>query len=166
MPGVPQPSQKQFETRVATVLQGLDLSRPVYIEAESRKIGRISLPTSLLERLRTSPCIEIVASPAARLDYLLRDYAYLGDDPEQLAERLGQLHGLQSNDTLERWQTWARERALAPLFAELMALHYDPHYTRSQHGNFQRLRNAQQVQAPALTPDALHQLAAHIASLR
>jgi len=165
VPGVPQPSQKQFETRVATVLQSLDLNRPVYIEAESRKIGRIALPTSLLDRLRNSPCIEIVASPATRLDYLLRDYAYLGDDRSLLAERLAQLHGLQSNDTLARWQAWAHEGALAALFSELMALHYDPHYTRSQQGSYQRLRQAQQVSATALTREALPELAARIAAL-
>ena len=163
VPGTPQPSQKRFETQLALQLESFDLGRPVFVEAESRKIGQISLPTPLLERLRASPCIEIVASPEARLDYLLRDYVYLGDDGPRLAETLGQLHGLQANETITRWQAWAVAGELRPLFAELMALHYDPLYLRSQNGNYQRLRTAVQVEAVALDEAALLALATEIA---
>jgi tRNA 2-selenouridine synthase len=163
VPGVAQPSQKRFETQLAMQLQALDLSRPVFVEAESRKIGQISLPTPLLERLRASPCVEIVASPEARLAYLLRDYVYLGDDGPRLADALGQLHGLQANETITRWQAWALTGELRPLFAELMSLHYDPLYTRSQNGNYQRLRNAVQVNAASLDEAALVALATEIA---
>ncbi len=142
VPGVEQPTQKAFETGLATAIGRLDPARPVFVEAESRRIGRVDLPTPFLERMRASPCVEIVATPEARLDYLLRDYAYLGDDPERLADVIGSLHGLQSNETIDRWQRWARERALAPLFEALMREHYDPLYARSQHGNFLRLRDA------------------------
>jgi tRNA 2-selenouridine synthase len=167
VPGVPQPSQKKFETRLYTALrsQGLDLARPVYIEAESRKIGRIALPTSLLERLRQSPCIVLAASVETRLAYLLHDYAYLGDDPQALAGKLGQLHGLQANETIKRWQAWALARDLAPLFTELMTLHYDPLYQRSQRSNYLRLADAIEVAADSLAPDAVTELAQRIARL-
>jgi tRNA 2-selenouridine synthase len=165
VPGTPQPSQKRFETQLAVQLQAFDLGRPVYVESESRKIGQISLPTPLLERLRASPCIEIVASPEARLDYLLRDYVYLGDDGPRLAETLGQLHGLQANETIARWQAWAVAGELRPLFAELMALHYDPLYARSQNGNYQRLKEARQVEAASLDEAALVVLATGISSI-
>ncbi|MCW8843382.1 MAG: tRNA 2-selenouridine(34) synthase MnmH, partial [Rhodobacteraceae bacterium] len=45
--GDQQPSQKAFESRLAMALVQLDLSRPVFVEAESSKIGRIILPPSL-----------------------------------------------------------------------------------------------------------------------
>ncbi len=150
VPGIEQPSQKQFETRLAQALATFDADRPVYVEAESRKIGRIAVPTVLLERLRAGACIAIDASLEARLDYLLRDYAYLGDDREALAGRLGLLHGLQSNETLARWQDWARQGESAPLFRELMTLHYDPLYARSQGGNFAALPEANHVSTPSL----------------
>jgi tRNA 2-selenouridine synthase len=162
VPGLPQPTQKRFETLLAASLEALDIARPVYVEAESRRIGRIALPTPLLERMRASPCVELVATRAARLDYLLRDYAYLGDDPEALAAKLAQLHGLQSNETLARWTAWARERALAPLFDALMAEHYDPAYARSQNGNFLRLRDATRVAVDCLTTDDMPSIAARI----
>lgn len=165
VPGVAQPTQKAFETRVATVLMALDPAQPVYVEAESRRIGRIALPTALLEALRRSPCLRIEASLSARLDYLLRDYAYLGDDPAALAERLGQLHGLQANETLQRWQAWALAGQLAPLFEELMRLHYDPLYARSQRGDFYQWQQAEPLPTGALDDAALAALAQRILAL-
>lgn len=155
MPGVEQPSQKAFETRLAQALAGFDLARPVFVEAESRKIGRIALPNALVERLRQSPCITVEAPLAARLEYLLRDYAYLGTDGEALAQTLGRLHGLLANETLARWQAWARAGELAPLFEALMREHYDPAYARSQRGNFLQLQTAQLLPTERLTAEAI-----------
>jgi tRNA 2-selenouridine synthase len=132
MPNEAQPSQKGFETRLATALAGFDLEQPVWIESESRKIGRIALPTCLLERLRASPTIEILAPLSARLDFLLRDYAHLGDDREAFAAQLGALRELHPRATIEHWQAWARQGELALLFEQLMLQHYDPLYERSQ----------------------------------
>jgi len=147
LPGVAQPSQKAFETRIVTVLDAIDLSRTLYLEGESARIGRLSLPLPLVARMRAAPCVEIQATPAARLDYLLRDYAYLGDDREALATKLGLLKELQGKETVRRWQEWARAGDLPHLYAELMALHYDPHYERSQARHF--LSWAQRREVPA-----------------
>ena len=101
--GAEQPSQKAFETQLADRIARFDLGRPVWVEAESRKIGRLSVPDALLLRLRASPLVEIAATPQARLDYLLRDYAELGDDPRRLRDQLALLHGLVPNEALEQW---------------------------------------------------------------
>lgn len=162
LPGIEQPSQKQFETRIAMRLEKVDPARPLYVEAESRKIGRLAVPTPLLSRLRASPCIAIDAHAGARVDYLLRDYAYLGDDPERLESQLGLLHDLHSQETITRWQEWARKRALTPLFAELLALHYDPQYARSQHRHLQGLADARHVQWTRLDETELAALGARI----
>ena len=132
LPGAVQPGQKQFETRIATTLAPLDVARPVYVESESRKIGRLSLPNALFERMRASPRIEIRASAEARLELLLRDYAWLGHDRADLIARIALLRGLQSGETIARWTGWAAEGNLPALFADLIAGHYDPLYARSQ----------------------------------
>ena len=146
LPGVPQPTQKRFDTLLVTALEAMDLTRPVYVEGESARIGRVALPLTLVARMRESPCIEVAATPQARLAYLLRDYAYLGDDAEALAGRLGMLKELQGKEAVQRWQAWAREGQLAPLFAELMSQHYDPHYAKSQEKHFAKW--AQRVSLP------------------
>ncbi len=159
LPGIEQPSQKAFETAIADTLETMDLSRPVYVEAESRKIGRLAVPLSLLEHLRGSPCIEVDATPRARLAYLLSDYAYLGDDRAALSQKIGLLHGLQSNETLARWQAWAEAGELAPLFEELMTLHYDPLYARSQHSHLLQLKQALKLPTDDLSPEGVRALA-------
>ncbi|MBS0291149.1 MAG: tRNA 2-selenouridine(34) synthase MnmH [Proteobacteria bacterium] len=165
LPGVAQPSQKNFETQIATALEGMDLSRPVYVEGESARIGRLSLPVPLVQRLRAGACIEIAATPEERLAYLLRDYAYLGDDPEALANRLGALTELHGKEVVQRWQAWARTHELAPLFEELMRLHYDPHYGRSQARNFARWDERQRVSAPDLSAEGIASVARGVLAL-
>ncbi|MEF7616173.1 tRNA 2-selenouridine(34) synthase MnmH [Aquincola sp. MAHUQ-54] len=158
-PGVEQPSQKQFESRIVQVLGAVDLSRPLFVEGESARIGRLALPLPLVARMRSSPCIEIDAGRDARLAYLLRDYAYLGDDREALAAKLAPLKELQGKEAVARWQGWARSGALAPLFAELMAHHYDPHYARSQERHFHLWPQRRSLQAHDLSDESIGRLA-------
>jgi tRNA 2-selenouridine synthase len=159
LPGVPQPSQKQFETRIATCFDALDLSRTLYVEGESARIGRLSVPIPLVAHMRAAACIEIQADSAARLAYLLRDYAYLGDDRAALAAQLDRLKEMQGKAVVQRWQEWALEGDLPPLFAELMALHYDPHYERSQARHFEKWPQRQQVAASDLTDPGIEAVA-------
>jgi len=163
LPGVQQPSQKRFETLIATRLESFDLGRTVYLEGESPRIGRLSLPVPLVERMRAAPCIEIEATPRARLEYLLRDYAYLGDDPRQLAERLGMLKELRGGQTVGRWQEWARAGQLPGLFAELMALHYDPLYARSQARHFHAWEGRRRIATDDLSDAGIAAVAADVA---
>jgi len=165
LPGVPQPSQKQFETRIATCFEALDLSRTLYVEGESARIGRLSVPIPLVAHMRAAACIEIQADATARLDYLLRDYAYLGDDRAALAAQLERLKEMQGKAVVQRWQEWALEGDLPPLFAELMALHYDPHYERSQARHFEKWPQRKQVAAPDLTEQGIEAVAEAILRL-
>lgn len=158
-PGQPQPTQKAFETQLATVLDGLDLSRPVFVEAESRKIGQIALPTPFVESLRAAPCLEIVASVETRKAYLLRDYAYLGDDPGALARRLHALREVHGTQVVAQWQAWAQDHALAPLFEALATQHYDPLYARSQSGNFKRWAERRAIPATSLDDTGIERVA-------
>ncbi|MGP1629664.1 MAG: tRNA 2-selenouridine(34) synthase MnmH [Giesbergeria sp.] len=164
-PGVEQPSQTAFETALAHAMEAFDLSRPIYVEAESSRIGRISVPRELLQRLRASPCVEIAATNTARLNFLLRDYANLGDDPERLAQQLHALRELHGREVIGRWQAWAHARDLAPLFGELMALHYDPLYARSQSTHLFQWPARRSVQAEALEPADIEQVAATVVGL-
>ncbi len=165
LPGIAQPSQKAFETQLADCLERLDLARPVYIEGESPRIGRVALPLALVERMRGAPCIEVEATAEARLAYLLRDYAYLGDDVAALSQQLDRLRELQGNACVARWQAWAQQQALAPLFAELMELHYDPQYERSQARHFHGWPARTRIACTDLSDAGIAQLARQVAAL-
>ena len=164
LPGQPQPTQKAFETDLVTVLDTFVPEHPVFVEAESRKIGKLSLPTPLIERMRAAPCVEIQATAAARLDYLLRDYAYLGDDGAALAERLGALRERHGREVVERWQEWARAGQLRELFGELATLHYDPLYAKSQATHFHQWEARRVLHADVLDDTGIEQLAQALAT--
>jgi tRNA 2-selenouridine synthase len=165
LPGIEQPSQKHFETLIATAFEALDLSKPLYVEGESARIGRLSVPIPLVGNMRAAPCIEIEASAEARLAYLLRDYAYLGDDAELLATQLGKLKEAQGKETVARWQAWARGGELSSLFAELMALHYDPHYEKSQSLHFAQWTGRAKVPAAELSAEGIDRAAEAVLGL-
>ena len=162
MPGRPQPTQKGFETQLAQRLASFDLSRTVWVEAESRRIGRLNVPEPVLQRMRASAVVEIQASHEARIAYLLREYAWLGDDGALLAERLGILREVLPKDVLARWQAWARDRQLAPLLSELLNMHYDPLYKRSQARDLRALSQAVVVAADNLSAAGIEALARRI----
>jgi len=164
LPGIPQPSQTAFETRIAEVLDRIDLSRPLFVEGESRKIGRIALPQPLVDKLRAGTCVEIDATAEARLAYLLRDYAYVGAAPEALMQQLALLTELHGKVVIAKWQQWAEQGKLAPLVRELIAKHYDPAYARSQSSHFTRWSERKTVTADDLSDEAIQRLAEQVAA--
>ena len=162
LPGEPQPTQKGFESRVLAVLSALDLTQPVFVEAESRKIGRLQLPDALLEAIRRAPGLRIEASLPARVEFLLRDYDYAIADPAWLIERLDHLKGLQSNEMLAHWHGLVAAREFPALVEELLTLHYDPLYKRSQTSNYPSFDAAARYSADQLDTAALDRLAQEI----
>jgi len=132
VPGAPQPAQTAFETQLAQVLMRHPPGAPLWVEAESRRIGRITLPTPFWERLRASPGIALDVPRVARIGFLREDYAHFGQDPAPLLAALESLHRVQSRENLSRWRGWAMAGELDWLVEELLALHYDPLYARSQ----------------------------------
>ena len=162
LPGEAQPSQRMFESRLLAVLRRLTFAEPVYVEAESRKIGRLQVPDALLETMRASPCLVIEASDAARVAFLIGDYDYFLADPAGLKDKLACLRELQSDDTLSRWNAFIDARDWPALVAELLAQHYDPLYKRSQGKNYVRFSDAPRFATDDLSPAGLQRLAGKI----
>jgi len=162
LPEQAQPAQKGFESLLFDRLRRLDPARPVYVEAESRKIGRLQVPDALIEAIRAAPAVRIEASLGARIEFLLRDYDYAVADPAWLLDRLAQLRGLQSNDTLCHWQDLIGAGDFRQLVEELLTRHYDPLYERSQARNYASFDSAARYATDSLTPQALDRLAAEI----
>ena len=142
LPGQPQPSQKAFETAVWQALRGYRPDRPVYVESESRTIGRLRVPERLLEHLRASPCIQVEMPLPARVAFLMQDYAHFVDDTEAFCERLQALREVRGAAVVQGWQARARAGDVATVVQELLEQHYDPTYTRSMERNFSALPQA------------------------
>lgn len=166
LPDQPQPSQKAFETALLQALSGFDPTRPVYVEAESRKIGNLHVPETLIERIRHGECVTVEATLAARVAFLLKDYDYFLSQPEFLGQRLDVLRSLQSRETLNRWQQLITGADWPTLVRELLELHYDPLYRRSQDYNFTGLQAQAAIATDDLSQAGIARLAAEIVHSR
>jgi tRNA 2-selenouridine synthase len=162
LPDAPQPSQRMFETNLLRALEQCDASRPVYVEAESRKIGALQVPDALIFAMRAAPCLRIDACRPARADFLLSDYAYFLARPQWLIGQLGHLRGLQSNETLARWTALVEAGEFRTLVDELLEKHYDPLYQRSQEKNFRDYADAAKFATDDLGPDSIEAIAREI----
>jgi len=147
-PGRPQPSQKAFETALWQALRGLDPARPVFVEGESRTIGRLRLPEKLLDAVRAAPCLQVQMPLAARVQFLLQDYAHFVTDTESFCARLAALREVRGAAVVEDWQARVRAGQLQGVVQELLTLHYDPVYERSMQRNFPHYAQAVTVALP------------------
>jgi tRNA 2-selenouridine synthase len=156
VPDCPQPSQKALDTRIWSVLRSFDPLRPVFVESESVRIGRLWLPAALIASMRErGRCVMLQLPDAARVDLLLEDYAFLRDDVERLCRLLDGLVELRGRDQVKSWQAAARAGAVAEVFADLMRVHYDPGYERSLAQHFKGLEQAEVVDLPDASPASL-----------
>jgi tRNA 2-selenouridine synthase len=142
LPDRPQPSQKAFETQVWNALRGFDPDHAVFVESESRTIGRLRVPEALLLQLRGSACVQLQMPLPARVDFLLEDYAHFVDDVDGFCQRLEALREVCGADVVGRWQSLARQGQVADVVQDLLTRHYDPVYTRSMQRNFSRIASA------------------------
>ncbi|NNE53826.1 MAG: tRNA 2-selenouridine(34) synthase MnmH [Sulfitobacter sp.] len=130
MPGG-QPSQKMFESNVASALLALDPRRITFVEAESSKVGECLVPPSLWSVMQAAPRIAIEAPVKARAAFLCRAYRDLTLDGARLASQIDALRPYHAKERIAQWHTWATEGAFEDLAEALVTDHYDPRYAKS-----------------------------------
>lgn len=70
----PQPTVEQFENDLYEAIGRLDPDRRVWIENESRSIGRVFIPDAFWDKMKASPLLNIEIPEADRIQNLLADY--------------------------------------------------------------------------------------------
>lgn len=136
IPGSPQPTQKQFDTRVWDAMRRFDPAQPVWVESESRKIGDLRVPERLIEAMRAAPCVQLELPQDARVALLMADYDFFVNDVPEFCARLDALRPLRGNEVVNRWQATARSGHIDSVVRELLVTHYDPVYLQSMQRNF------------------------------
>jgi tRNA 2-selenouridine synthase len=159
VPGEPQPSQKAFDARLWRALRAFDPSRPVLVESESRKIGQLHLPESLMNRMRSAPCISLAVPLEVRVRLLRSQYPHLEADREGIDLRLQRLVPLYQDKRVGQWRALAAAGEWDDLVARLLLEHYDPAYQRSMARNYRQVAEAPVVELAAASEEALAQAA-------
>lgn len=113
-----QPTPEQFENNLWGVLVTIDPQRRVWVENESRSIGRVYIPDGFWSQIKVSPLFHLEIPKEARLDNLLKDYV-LEDTPalkvafEKISTKLGGLRFKHAIQALEEGNfSFAAEVAL------------------------------------------------------
>lgn len=123
-----QPFQKMFESRIAQVLAACDPARPVFVEAESNKIGQLIIPPMLWQAMIAAPRVIIEAPLNARAAFLVQTYPQLWQDPDILRARLKTLARYHGAEQVALWDGLAVAGQFQELAADLIRIHYDPRY--------------------------------------
>lgn len=156
-PNNPQPAQKRFESLLYDKLRTFDFGEPVFIEAESAKVGRLNLPNPLWQKMKISPVIEIDSPLAARAAYLKSDYEEWLEDLDRIHWTLDRLVSFHSKKQVQRWRDLAEEGSWFDFVAELLSEHYDKCYTVGGTGHFQKPTTS--VALPSHSPDEISRAA-------
>ena len=155
IPGVAQPTQKWFDSVLVERLRRFDHAQPVWVESESKKIGAIQLPSSLLDTMHRGRLYSLSAPMAQRVALWRQDYAHFERDLEAMMGRLRFLRPLVGGDEFGRWESLAAERRAPELFQRLMEAHYDPAYARSIGKNYAHIDQATRLELARLDRESL-----------
>jgi tRNA 2-selenouridine synthase len=97
-----QPSQEQFENDLVMELFLLDRSQVIWMEDESRTLGRIGIPEGVWLQMRCSPLFKIEIPFQKRIDNIKKDYGHISSEfvkecIQKISKRLG---GVESQNAL------------------------------------------------------------------
>ncbi|MEM8679026.1 MAG: tRNA 2-selenouridine(34) synthase MnmH [Planctomycetota bacterium] len=123
-----QPTVEHFENQLAELWSGFDPGRLVWIEDESRKIGRVVIPEPIWAQMRAAPVIRIAVEREARVHFLVEQY---GDLP--LPGLLQATESIQKRLGPQRLQLATRALHAGDLcdFVRIVLEYYDQAYSRS-----------------------------------
>jgi tRNA 2-selenouridine synthase len=162
LPERPQPPQRLFESAVLHELGAMDPAKPVFVEAESRKIGQVQVPEALMSAMRAAECLLLDVDLPVRVALLMDEYRHFFDDRPGLDGQLDCLVDLHGREKIEGWKALAGAARWADLVGRLLDEHYDPAYRRSAAKNFARLREAAVVRVTAPDDAAFLRIAGEI----
>ncbi len=132
--GLPeQPNQREFEHLILEALLAGD-GHTVYVEAESKRLGRNTLPEAFMVAMRRGGHIDLTASIAFRKGILIEEYANCSSYIDEMVEVLNGFRKQLGNDKVNALQEKLKQGDLATVAEILMVEYYDPKYKHASLG--------------------------------
>ena len=101
--GQKQPSQKLFETLIYDKLVNLKTNEPIFVEAESNKIGNLHIPKEFWKLMKSAPQIELSATLEKRAKFLVDEYSEITTDLDLLEKQITSLSTIAGHKVVESW---------------------------------------------------------------
>lgn len=159
LPDIPQPPQKLFDSHLWAELQKFDPARPVYVEAESKKIGNIRVPDALISAMWAGRCVHLESPLPLRLALIKEEYAHFTSDPAKFNAKLAHLAGIHGAKRVEQWQNQANSGDWDSVFTDLMEQHYDPSYTKALLKHYAQYHDGLILTCSDISPAGMRDLA-------
>ena len=122
-----QPGTEQFENNLYEEFLGFEINQEIWIEDESKSVGRVNIPDEIFLNMRKSPVVEIKMNKEWRIQRLVKEYA--GLDAEHLTAAIlriqKRLGGLNTKTCLKAIEDGDFEKAI-----ELVLMYYDKAYQK------------------------------------
>lgn len=125
---VDQPTNEQFENNLFDILRQLDRKKPVWIEDESRMIGRIFVTDPIWKQLNVAPVAVMEVPKEFRARRLAIDYA--NGNKEEVMEAIQKISKRMDGPVVKE-AVQAVEDDNPEKVADLLLDYYDRYYTRS-----------------------------------
>jgi len=165
IPEISQPPQKLFDSSVWWKLRQFDPSRPIFIEAESKKVGNIRVPEALIQAMWQGQCIRIDISREQRIELLKEEYAHFLENPETLNRKLDFLTGIYGHDQISEWKKLAQNGQWDVLVLALLERHYDPSYTKSMLKHYPNYDHGIALHVTDISETGMNMLASKVLTL-
>jgi tRNA 2-selenouridine synthase len=132
---IPQ-TQKNFEALLAKKIIELPNTRPVFIEGESRKVGKVFIPQSLAEAMKYGTLVLLQASFDTRIRRIVKEYKIC--DEQTLLKTDSILQSMQKvlgKKKAEQLRQWLRKGEFENIVHVLLEEYYDPRYQHAMRMN-------------------------------
>jgi tRNA 2-selenouridine synthase len=130
-------SQKQFESNIYESLKTRK-GDTLFIEAESKRIGRVMIPEYLFKKMIEGKHINVYSSMEKRIENILDDYDC---DKSELLESLEKLRAYRPKEEIESYIDRINEGDYKSVAKELMESYYDPMYEKKSKSYLLDLEN-------------------------
>ena len=129
-------TQKNFEALLAKKIHELPNTRPVFIEGESRKVGKVFIPKSLAEAMKYGTLVLLQASFDTRIRRIVEEYTLCDEQTFlQTDSILQSMQNVLGKKKSEQLRQWLRKGAFENIVHVLLEDYYDPRYQHAMRMN-------------------------------
>lgn len=123
----PQPSQKTFEDRFYRGLKDAK-SNNIFVEAESKRLGRVNIDDTVLAGMRQGLHIYVDAPMWFREQEIVREYTRMEGAKQELLTIMDNFRKHLGNETVDEFVALIQANNYGPVAKVLMQRYYDPKY--------------------------------------
>ncbi len=130
IPNKKQPTQKKFETNIWYEIQKLDTNQKIWVESESNKIGKLSIPNKIFSNMLNGKILNLDICIKDRAKFITKDYKYFIKNPEPVFEKLKILKKFMTNKNFLMLEKNLKTRNFLSFTENLLKFHYDKVYKK------------------------------------